>query len=532
MPTDADLYREALRLDFVAFVHRVFRELNPTTPFDYNWHIEVTAAALEDCRLGRCRRLIINVPPRSLKTLIASVAFPAWLLGHNPSAKIITVSYGADLAEKNARDCRQIMNSQFFKELFPECRLADRQAVHEFETTAGGLRYSTSVGGPLTGRGADYIILDDTLKPDQALSDRERINVNTWFSNTVRSRLDDQRHGVIINIMQRLHLDDLVGHVLPLDQWRVVRLPAIAEEPETHVVDTPHGRRTFRRVPGEVLHPTRQPLEVLSELKASMSDYDFSGQYQQRPVPLGGGMIKQHWFLRFDRLNPPSFDRIVQSWDTASTPGTLGDFSVCTTWAIARDRYYLLDVFRERLGYPELKQAVVEQARLFRPDSVLIEDKSSGTALIQDLRAAGVRNVEAYKPKGDKIIRMHAQTATIKSGFVFVPEEAHWVDEYLNEMTSFHYGKHDDQVDSTSQFLDWAKVIEPAFLTYMRREVERLTSSSSLRPITRLKRPNDSITTVYLMNATSITLGADGIIGVSGEDASALMRSGWTIVED
>ena len=333
--------------------------------------------------------------------------------------------------------------------------------------------------------------------------------------------------------MQRLHMNDLVGHILPLDQWKVVRLPAIAEEHELHVIDTPYGRRTFRRDPGGVLHPARQPIEVLNELKASMSDYDFAGQYQQRPVPLGGGMIKQEWFLRFDRLYPPSFDRSIQSWDTASTPGTLGDFSVCTTWGLAKDKYYLLNVFRERLGYPELKQAVVEQARLFRPDSILIEDKSSGTALIQDLRAAGVHNVESYKPKGDKIIRMHAQTATIKSGFVFVPEEAHWVDEYLNEMTSFHYGKHDDQVDSTSQFLDWARVIEPPFLTYMRREVERQMSSSSIQSVTWLKRPKDtSITHVYLMDGKSITLGTDGIVCVSAEDAAALMRSGWTILVD
>ena len=531
MTTDAELYREALRLDFAAFVHRVFRELNPTTPFEYNWHIEVIAAGLEDCRLGRSRRLIINVPPRSLKTLIASVAYPAALLGHNPSARIIAVSYGADLAEKNARDCRQIMNSQFFRELFPECRLSDRQAVHEFETTAGGLRFSTSVGGPLTGRGADYIILDDTLKPDQALSDRERINVNTWFSNTVRSRLNDQRHGVIINIMQRLHMNDLVGHVLPLDKWTVIRLPAIAEGHELYVVDTPHGRRTFRRAPGEVLHPVRQPLEVLNELKASMSAYDFSGQYQQRPVPLGGGMVKQDWFRRFDRQAAPSFDRIVQSWDTASTAGTLGDFSVCTTWGVAKNDFYLLNVFRERLGYPDLKQAVAEQARLFRPDLILIEDKSSGTALIQDLRAAGVSNVEAYRPRGEKLIRMNSQTATIKSGFVFVPEEAHWLDEYFDEMTNFPLGKHDDQVDSTSQFLDWVRVAEPHLLTYMRREVERLSSSSSSRPITRLKRPDNSITTVFLINGNSITLGDDGIIAVSGEDIGPLMARGWSVVD-
>ena len=254
-----------------------------------NWHIEVMGAALEDCRHGRNRRLIINVPPRSLKSLTASVAFPAWLLGHNPSIKISCASYGQDLSDKHARDCRQIMQSQFYRELFPSVRLSDRQAVQEFETSAGGFRYSTSVGGPFTGRGSDFIIIDDPTKPDQAISDRERTNANNWFSNTVRSRLDDQRTGVIIIIMQRLHLDDLVGHVLPSGHWKVLRFPAIAEEREEHIVNTIHGRRRFAREAGEALHPTRQSLSVLNELKATMNDFDFSGQYQQAPIPLGGG---------------------------------------------------------------------------------------------------------------------------------------------------------------------------------------------------------------------------------------------------
>ena len=232
MPNDSELFREALLLDFVAFNHRCFREINPTTSFDSNWHIEVMCAALEDCRRGTNRRLIINIPPRSLKSLTASVAFPAWLLGHKPSVKIISASYGQGLSDKHARDCRQIMNSQFYHELFPATRFSDRQAVQEYETTAGGFRYSTSVGGPFTGRGSDFIIIDDPLKPDQALSDIERDNANTWFSNTVRTRLDDQRTGVIIIIMQRLHMNDLVGHVLTTDTWKVLKFPAIAEEPE------------------------------------------------------------------------------------------------------------------------------------------------------------------------------------------------------------------------------------------------------------------------------------------------------------
>ncbi len=530
MPSDSELYREAMLLDFVGFNHRCFREINPTTPFDPNWHIEVMGAALEDCRFGRTRRLIINVPPRSLKSLTASVAFPAWLLGHNPSTKIISASYGQDLSEKHARDCPQIMNAEFYRELFPACQLSDRQAVQEYETTAGGLRYSTSVGGPFTGRGADFIIIDDPLKPEQALSDRERINANNWFSNTVRTRLDDQRTGVIIIIMQRLHMDDLVGHVMQNDQWKMLRFPAIAEEREVHVVDTIHGRKTFVREAGEALHPTRQSLEVLSELQSSMTDYDFSGQFQQAPVPLGGGMVKYDWFQYFDLNAPPVFDRIVQSWDTASKPGNLNDYSVCTTWGIASAKFYLLNVYRERVGYPELKRAVVEQARSFRPDAILIEDKSSGTALIQDLVADGIHNIAGYKPKDDKVMRMHAQTATIKNGFVLVPTRASWVTDYLHEMTSFYFGKYDDQVDSTSQFLDWAKVIEPAIITHARNEVER--NQRAANATIRVQRPiTESSSTIYFRDGTHANVPADGTMWIRPENFGSLNERGWMRIE-
>src|SRR5260370_32130572 len=165
MPSDSELYREAVLLDFLAFNHRCFREINPTTAFDPNWHIEVMGAALEDCRHGRNRRLIINVPPRSLKSLTASVAFPAWLLGQNPSTKIISASYGQDLSDKHARDCRQIMNSQFYRELFPGCQLSDRQAIQEYETTGGRMRVLTSLGRPFTRRPSDFILIHGPPNP-------------------------------------------------------------------------------------------------------------------------------------------------------------------------------------------------------------------------------------------------------------------------------------------------------------------------------------------------------------------------------
>jgi len=220
----------------------------------------------------------------------------------------------------------------------------------------------------------------------------------------------------------------------------------------------------------------------------------------------------------------------VQSWDTASKPGNINDYSVCTTWGIVNKKSYLLNVYRERVGYPELKRAVVEQARSFRPDAILIEDKSSGTALIQDLVADGLHNVVGYKPKDDKIMRMHAQTATIKYGFVFVPTQAHWVADYLHEMTSFHFGKYDDQVDSTSQFLDWSKVIEPAIITYARQEVER--HQRSAHATIRVQRPaTPSASTIYFGDGTHANVCADGTMWIRPEDFGPLNQLGWTRIE-
>jgi hypothetical protein len=195
-------YRAFLRQDLYAFIEKGFRELNPTTQFLRNWHIEKMAAELEACRRGETNRLIINVPPRSLKSICASVAFPAWLLGHKPGSQIICASYGQDLANKHALDCRRIMASPWYQALFPHTRLSsERQAVEEFMTTRQGFRLSTSVGGMLTGRGVDFIIIDDPLKPEEALSDTRRKAVNDWFDHTLYSRLNDKRTGCIILIM-------------------------------------------------------------------------------------------------------------------------------------------------------------------------------------------------------------------------------------------------------------------------------------------------------------------------------------------
>ena len=258
-------YHAFLRQDLCAFIERFFYELNPATELLWNWPLDVIAAALEACRRGEITRLILNLPPRSLKSLSIN-AFVAHLLGQDPSAQIICASYAQDLANKHALDCRTIMTSRFYQDLYRHTRLSPhRQSVQEFMTTRQGCRLSTSVGGALTGRGADYLIVDDPLKADEALSDTRRKSADDWFDNTFYSRLNDKKTGRIIIIMQRLHEDDLVGHVLGLgEHWTVIRFPAIAERDETYEIQTPYGRQRFQRRAGEPLHPEREPLEVLN----------------------------------------------------------------------------------------------------------------------------------------------------------------------------------------------------------------------------------------------------------------------------
>jgi hypothetical protein len=307
LPTP-DEYRALLRRDLVSFAQLCFSELNPRTRFAMSWHIEIIAAKLTALRGGKIRRLVINLPPRHLKSLLASVAFPAWCLGHDPSAQILCVSYAQDLADKLSRDCRHILASNWYRGIFPTRLSPQRAAMPEFDTTAQGCRLATSVGGVLTGRGADIVIIDDPLKPEEALSQAQRQMANEWYDHTLYSRLNDKLAGAIVVIMHRLHEDDLVGHVLAQEEWEIVRFPAIAEDDESQLVDTFFGPLNFTRRRGEALHPEREPRAVLEHIRRTIGEYNFAGQYQQAPAPLGGGLVKAAWFRRYapDELPPPS----------------------------------------------------------------------------------------------------------------------------------------------------------------------------------------------------------------------------------
>lgn len=468
---------QLMRSDLVSFIAAAFPVLNPGTEYLHNWHINVIGDRLTKFAHGKIKRLIIMMPPRSLKSHCASVSLVAWILGLDPTRSIVCASYSQDLADFHARSCLKLMQSDMYRRLFPATQLSSsRQAVAEFFTTKGGMRVATSVGGTLTGKGGDFVIIDDPLKPEDALSDTLRNNANEWYDGTAFSRLNNKATGGVLIIMQRLHEDDLVGHVLQQKGWEVLRLPAIAEQDEKFRIDPLFGKKTFSRRAGEALHAKREPLEILEQIRQAQGDYHFAAQYQQRPAPRGGALLKDAWIQHYEpHERPDAFDHVVQSWDTAAKATELADYSVCTTWGVKDKKIYLLDVYREKLDFPDLRKAAIMLAQRYGPQYVLVEDKSSGTQLIQELPNHGVMTVKPIKPKDDKQVRFGRITCLFETGHVLLPRNAPWLAEFVYELTIFPTGRYDDQVDSTTQALGWFQeyASEDGIIGYYRDLVER-----------------------------------------------------------
>lgn len=448
------------RNDFATFIVRVFQTIVSGQVYQDNWHIRAMAWELDRCAKGDRKRLIITVPPRYLKSLCASVALPAWILAHDPTRRVICISYSLDLASKFALDCRAVMESTWYQEAFPKTRLSrERSREMDFMTTARGGRFSTSVGGTLTGRGGNFIILDDLLKPTDAMSETVRANVTEWIDRTLYTRLDDKVEDVIVAVMQRLHVDDPVGHLRRKnEEWHHLNLPAVSDL-EQRIPIGPD--QVYVRPAGELLHASREPQRVLERLRNELGGLSYAAQYLQCPVPPEGEILKWRWLREYEELPQRGRDdRIVQSWDTACTAEQHSDYSVCTTWLVCEERYFLMHVLRERLNYPDLKRTVIEHAHAFGVDTVIIEDRSFGTALLQDFDdewSSGMPDVVPYEPQGDKVTRMSRYSARIEAGRVFVPTSAPWLDELRSELLQFPRGRYDDQVDSISQFLAWAE---------------------------------------------------------------------------
>jgi predicted phage terminase large subunit-like protein len=455
--SDLELLRAILRRDLYSFVQKAFGTLSPGQNFTPGWYIEAITYQLERVRRGEIRRLIINMPPRSLKSITSSVAFPAFILGHDPTQRIICASYSGELAHKLSNDFRALLASRWYQEIFPGTRIGRyKDSETEIELTRRGSRLATSTGGTLTGRGGNLIIIDDPLKPGDAQSETKRSAANEWFLNTVLSRLDDKRTGSIVIVQQRLHMDDLTGFVLAQsDEWTTLNLPAIAETSETIPL---FGGRTHVREPNDVLAPEREPREVLDQLRIQLGSDLFSAQYQQAPVPPGGAMIKRSWIRRYTEDPPTTRGAFVfQSWDTASKGGPDNDWSVCTTWLYPDDcQFYLMDLWRGRVDYPALKAKVIELAQRSNASQVLVEETGTAVGLLAELRRK-VHGIKGIKPEKDKQTRMSIASALFEAGQVHFPERASWLPDLEVELFSFPGSRHDDQVDSISQALNHAR---------------------------------------------------------------------------
>lgn len=445
-------FREASRRSFNLFAKRAFGQLNPTTTFKDNWHIDAVCHALEQVRTGATSRLILNLPPRSLKSEITSVALPAFILGHDPGARIICLSYSSDLATKFARRSRDLLDAPWYQELFPKTVLS-KASEGIMETTQGGARLSTSFEAGITGHGGSMIIIDDPLTPGDAASSAARKKVITFYRDSLLSRFDDPATGKLILTMQRLHEEDLAGYLLRVGGFEHLNLPAIS--PEDQQIAIGDGQMHFW-AKGELLDGQRLSKPVLDERRRNLSSAGFSAQYLQNPVPADGDMLKRDWIRQYDQTPDLAGMRIVQSWDTAIKGTVEADYSVCTTWAERNDDHYLLDVFRKKLNMPDLVDEAVNLQRRYSPDAVLIEDQGSGSGLIDFLRKRyGIRSI-GLRPKGDKITRFSSATFFFEKQQVQFPANAAWLADLEHELLAFPGSRHDDQVDSISQYLNWS----------------------------------------------------------------------------
>ena len=480
-----------IKEDFKTFVKQVFKEVAANSVYQDNWHIDVICAELEKVMRGEYNKLIINIPPRSLKSVICSVALPAYILGKNPRASIICASYSDSLASKLALDTRKIIESAWYHDLFPLTRLApNKKAINDFETTKGGGRYATSVEGTLTGRGADYLIVDDPIKPEDANSDLIRAKVNHWYESTLYSRLNDKKTGKILVIMQRIHQNDFTGHLLEIDKgFKLLKLPAMAEENEQWVIkNSITGKEViYARKIGEALHSARENIDMLNKTKSTIGSYTFASQYQQHPTSRGVSIIKLEWlqktfkpreaplsgtkgFIRDYELQSiysstrGKIKLIVMSWDTAMKAEQDNDYSACVVMAKTETgNILLLEVFREKLEFPALLKKIKnyrgeiyqKYRHLYRYEpEILIEEAGSGVPVIQILKDECKIYAEAIRVEKDKATRLKSVSHLLETGRVYFPEnKPEWWKDFERELLTFPNVKHDDQCDAFSQAL-------------------------------------------------------------------------------
>jgi predicted phage terminase large subunit-like protein len=444
--------RAVLATDFSSFIEYTFGVLRPGVTFHRNWHIDAMAYKLSQVATGEIKRLIITIPPRNLKSICASVALPAWFLGHHPSERVVAVSYSADLAKVHANDFRRVVNDPLYQAVFPKMRV-QRNTDQEITTTARGKRYATSIEGTLTGLGGNLFIIDDPIKLGDAFSEVVRTRGIEWYRSTLVTRPDDKNAARIVVVMQRVHQQDLVGYLQEQGGFEVLNLPSIAQMAGTY----PTGPQSdYFRIAGEILHPQHESAAILLDLKRSMGSMSFSAQYQQTPIPIGGTFIKSKWLKSHTNITFEPTDRIVLSWDIALSEAQTGDYSAGVVLLNRGETFYVLEVVRGRFPFPQLIEKIMEMCRRYPRGALLIEDSPISKGLIQSIKSNNI-NVVTVTPDKDKLSRVISQGDLFEGGSISIPARAEWRDGFLGELLAFPGGQNDDQVDALVQGLAWQR---------------------------------------------------------------------------
>lgn len=461
------------------FLERAWAILEPATDFKQNWHHGVICEHLQAVLAGDILRLIINIPPRSLKSYIATICWPVWCWLHQPSLRFMFASYSAGLSEEHSVKRRVLIRSNWFQYHFGDLfqLLPDQDQKSEFSNDKQGSMIATSVMGTSVGKGGEILVLDDPMSPQQAKSEVERAASNAWIQQSFLNRLNDKKTGRIVCIMQRLHEDDTTGMLREAwgDELVHLKLPAIA--PERTVITLPISRKEVVREEGDLLHPDREGERELAEMRRGMGSYIFSGQYQQDPAPADGGLFKR-WWWRFwypadtiapDHIRvqmetgewvtclqmplPTAFDMTLQSWDCAFKGGEKSDWVVGQAWGRKAADMFLFGQERAKADMPKTLEMVQALTRRYPFINMkLIEDKANGSAVIAMLQKK-IPGIQPVQPEGGKESRAAALCPLCESGNIYLPHPAlyPWVTDLLDEFSVFPRGRHDDQVDAATQ---------------------------------------------------------------------------------
>lgn len=417
-------------------------------------HMRAISAALHKVAVGETRRLLIAVPPRHFKSYLASVAFPAYLLGLDPSLKIVCASYGSDLADSFASQSRDVLQSPLYQAVFPQTRLAKKHmALKTLRTTKTGYRYATSIGGVLTGIGADVVVIDDPMKAADASSDVIRDSVGDWFKQSLMTRFDKPAEGRVVVLMQRLHQDDLIGRLKAEEGWTVLELPGVGQVTQT--LDLGFGKTTVLK-PGQILFPERFDQKTLDQLRHDLGEAGYAAQILQRPTPAGGHLFNLGKAKRYNlpaTIPNQKFEGTVVSVDCGAAAGVTSDYTAITTWGVIGRWVYLLHAVRGRWTLPKLISTIkpiIEKASSKRR-IVLIESGGAGHPLRHMLTEDGIPDVVNWTPNKGKEARAEVANLRLEQGCFLLPHKAPWLEEVEAELASFPHGKNDDYVDSISQ---------------------------------------------------------------------------------